>query len=81
MWQRNWCTPEADLKLSNSQLLRSMKYHIFANAAVNRLQVLRIYLHGRKGDVNAAAEILANTLKWREQYQDLTKLRSDQLIL
>lgn len=34
-------------------------------------EVLRIYLHGRKGDVNAAAEILANTLKWREQYQDL----------
>lgn len=33
-------------------------------------QVLRIYLDGRKGDPFAAAEILAKTLIWREQYKD-----------
>jgi len=33
-------------------------------------QVLRIFLCGRKGDILAAAEILAKSLIWREQYKD-----------
>lgn len=33
-------------------------------------QVLRIYLDGRKGDPFAAAEILAKSLIWRQQYKD-----------
>lgn len=34
-------------------------------------EVLRIYFNGRKGDPCAAAEILANSLIWREQYKDV----------
>lgn len=35
------------------------------------LQVLRIFLRGRKGDTFAAAEILAKSLIWREQYKEV----------
>lgn len=34
-------------------------------------EVLRIYSNGRKGDPCAAAEILAKSLIWREQYKDI----------
>ncbi|CAJ1418805.1 unnamed protein product [Effrenium voratum] len=34
-------------------------------------EVLSIYLRGRKGDVSAAADILASTLLWRESHKDL----------
>lgn len=34
-------------------------------------EVLRRYLNGRKGDPCAAAEILAKSLIWREQYKDV----------